>query len=141
MDAFADAGLVGEPAAPVELLNGDAPAEPATNRLRDWEQEHEKLLQESENKELEAKKTRRESANAALQDWHEEEDGKLSKKKELNRTTEQQFVKFQEEKNTGGKPWDRVTSLIESVQAPAETDTTRMRKLLFSLKANPVTKA
>merc|ERR1719163_790784 len=143
-DPFAGAGLVdaGAPAAPAPapVLNGDAapPSEAAVNKIREWEQEHEASLEEFARVEMDKKKALREQAHTQLTQWHEEEDMRLEKKKELNRMTEKEFLKLQAEQATAGKSWDRVTALIEKATLPSEgKDLTRMKKLLFSLKKSP----
>jgi hypothetical protein len=143
MDPFEGAGLVMDgapPAAPAPVLNGDAapPSEAAVNKIREWEQEHEASLEESARVEMEKKKALRETAHSQLNQWHEEEDMRLEKKKELNRMTEKEFLKLQAEQHTQGKSWDRVTSLIEKASLPSDgKDLTRMKKLLWSLKKTP----
>jgi hypothetical protein len=135
MDAFD--GMVGEAPAPAPVLNGDAaPSQEAVNKLREWEQEHESSLEEKQRTEMEKKKALREQAHAQLSQFQEEEELRLEKKKELNRMTEKEFLKHQAEQHTAGKSWERVTALIEKASPPSEgKDLTRMKKLLYSLKA------
>merc|ERR1719263_175633 len=127
--------------APAPVLNGDsAPSPEVVNKLREWEQEHEASLEEFARVEMEKKKALREQAHAQLTQWHEEEDIRLEKKKELNRMTEKEFLKHQAEQHAAGKSWDRVTALIEKASLPSEgKDLTRMKKLLWSLKKSPPT--
>merc|ERR550537_1231460 len=130
--------------APAPVLNGDAapPSEAAVNKIREWEQEHEASLEEFARVEMEKKKSLREQAHTQLSQWHEEEDMRLEKKKELNRMTEKEFLKLQADQHTQGKSWDRVTSLVEKASLPTEgKDLTRMKKLLWSLKKSPPTGA
>merc|ERR1719359_444169 len=62
---------------------------PEMTALREWEDKHEKDLDEKSRKEEAEKKARREAAYAEIQAWREERDQNITKKRSTNRMDEE----------------------------------------------------
>jgi len=115
---------------------------PEMNALREWEDKHERELEEAARKEEAQKKERRSSAGEKLKKWHEERAVGIQQKQGTNRKEEEsaEQVKAAAMK-PGANPWERVVALIDTSARTDDQsrDTARMRNLLIQLKSQPVT--
>mmetsp|Transcript_57064 Transcript_57064/g.92438 ORF Transcript_57064/g.92438 Transcript_57064/m.92438 type:complete len:183 (-) Transcript_57064:56-604(-) len=115
---------------------------PEQNALREWEDKHEKELEDMSRKEVAKKEERRKVAAEALAKWKQEQAETASKRQATNRSNEASTEKSRlDAMKPGANPWERVVELIDT-SAPNTTDesrdTSRMRSLLIQLKSNPV---
>lgn len=112
---------------------------PEMTALREWEDKHEKELEEKSRKEEGDKKVRREAAYAEIQAWKEERDLNMKKKRDTNRLDEETTGAAAGAKPVSENPWERVVELIDTAARSSEDsrDVARMRNLLIQLKANP----
>lgn len=114
---------------------------PEPTALREWEEKHERELEETMRKEEADKKEKRASATKEIDQWYAEHKGNIEKKKSANRVEEEMLEKARAEAMLpGANPWERIVTLIDTnAQAGVEgvKDTARMRSLLISLKNNP----
>lgn len=118
-----------------------APLIPEMNALREWEENHEKELEEMARKEAQEKEQRRGNATSELQKWNEERLDSRKKRMDTNRKDEETSEKARgEAMKPGANPWERVCDLIDTNAKAAEDsrDTSRLRSLLIQLKTNPV---
>mmetsp|Transcript_125784 Transcript_125784/g.251009 ORF Transcript_125784/g.251009 Transcript_125784/m.251009 type:complete len:203 (+) Transcript_125784:64-672(+) len=159
MDLMAGDGAGGRPAIPAETTLGGMSPQPTTDPfagmavtdpgmktaavipemtpLRDWEDKHERELEEASCKENTDKAERRRVAGEAIMNFYQERQAGIKAKQETNRTAEQVV---EQEKDDADKPhanpWERVSELID-VSAHITEDngrcTERMRKLLLEL--------
>merc|ERR1719473_1758875 len=74
---------------PVKDMNSGGMTIPEMNALREWEDKHERELEERSRKEEAEKKVRREAAYAEIQAWKEERDLNMKKKRDTNRLDEE----------------------------------------------------
>mmetsp|Transcript_29965 Transcript_29965/g.71307 ORF Transcript_29965/g.71307 Transcript_29965/m.71307 type:complete len:180 (+) Transcript_29965:50-589(+) len=119
----------------------NAPLIPEMNALREWEENHEKELEEYARKEATEKEQRRGNASAELQKWNEERVDTRKKRMTSNRSDEETSEKARiEALKPGANPWERVCDLIDTNAKPGEDsrDTSRLRSLLIQLKTSPV---
>jgi len=159
-------GAMGSPVAPVEAapapvaeaFGGMSPqtaadpfagmvaADPGTNTkvgipemtpLREWEDKHERELDEANCKEVSDKKERRRVADEAILNFYEERQVGIKAKQGTNRTAQEAV---EQEKLDADKPnanpWERVSELIDISARTVEDNgrcTERMRKLLLEL--------
>mmetsp|Transcript_96927 Transcript_96927/g.134603 ORF Transcript_96927/g.134603 Transcript_96927/m.134603 type:complete len:171 (+) Transcript_96927:3-515(+) len=126
---------------PVKDPVGATPLIPEMNALREWEEKHEKDLEEMARKEAQEKEQRRGNATTELQKWNEERVATRKTRMASNRTNEETSEKAREEAlKPGANPWERVCELIDTNAKAAEDsrDTSRLRSLLIQLKTNPV---
>merc|ERR1719401_1182939 len=117
---------------------------PEVTKLREWEDQHEKELEDIARKEEADRKDRRMKASDELTKWYDERTSDISKKKNTNRADESTAQKAREDaEKTGANPWGRVVDLIDTSARTADEsrDTSRMRALLIQLKSNPVVAA
>merc|ERR1719145_546190 len=153
-------------AAPMDFVGGDMPAPaavdhfsgmpvaqdpglmskpvPEVTKLREWEDQHEKELDDISRKEEADRKERRMKASDELTKWYDERTSDISKKKNTNRADEGMAQKAREAaEKPGANPWERVVDLIDTSARTADEshDTSRMRALLIQLKSNPVVAA
>lgn len=113
---------------------------PEMTALREWEEKHERELEDKARKEEADKKERRAAAQAELAKWHEDRKQNMVKKKTTNRQEEETLVKGREQAMLPtANPWERVVDLIDTNAQAGETfrDTSRMRSLLIGLKSSP----
>merc|ERR1719203_2598970 len=132
MPVSQDTGLMGKP------------AEATVSKLREWEDQHEKELDDISRKEEADKKDRRLKASEELTKWYDERTSDISKKKNTNRADENMAQKAREAaEKPGANPWERVVDLIDTSARTADEsrDTSRMRALLIQLKSNPIVAA
>ncbi|CAE7910264.1 Wdr35 [Symbiodinium sp. KB8] len=125
---------------PVKDPVGATPLIPEMNALREWEEKHEKDLEEMARKEAQEKEQRRGNATAELQKWNEERVATRKTRMASNRSNEETSEKAREEAlKPGANPWERVCELIDTNAKAAEDsrDTSRLRSLLIQLKTNP----
>mmetsp|Transcript_80640 Transcript_80640/g.127394 ORF Transcript_80640/g.127394 Transcript_80640/m.127394 type:complete len:188 (+) Transcript_80640:59-622(+) len=118
-----------------------APLIPEMNALREWEENHEKELEEMARKEAHEKEQRRGNATSELSKWNEERLDSRKKRMATNRTDEETSEKVRvEAMKPGANPWERVCDLIDTNAKAAEDsrDTSRLRSLLIHLKSSPV---
>jgi len=109
---------------------------PEMTPLREWEDKHERELEEANCKEVSDKKERRRVADEAIQKFYEERQAGIKAKQGTNRTAQETFEqeKLAEDK-PNANPWERVSELID-ISARTVDDgrcTERMRKLLLEL--------
>mmetsp|Transcript_53566 Transcript_53566/g.100403 ORF Transcript_53566/g.100403 Transcript_53566/m.100403 type:complete len:192 (+) Transcript_53566:64-639(+) len=126
---------------PVKDTPAATPLIPEMNALREWEEKHEKELEEMARKEAQEKEQRRGTATGELQKWNEERVDTKKKRMASNRTNEDTTEKAREEAaKPGANPWERVCELIDTNAKATEDarDTTRLRSLLIQLKSSPV---
>ena len=116
--------------------------EPETNALTKFTKEWEAKLQEKIGSEQEEEKKARESAKNELEDWSKQREIRLTKKKEMNRSTESVFVEQIESALVSKNTWERVTKLVDITQSDAKdglkSDVGRMRSLFVQLKNEPI---
>jgi len=139
------------PQATADPFAGMAPADPGMSAkvgsipemtaLREWEEKHERELEEASCKEDNDKKERRRVADEAISKFYEERQAGIKTKQGTNRTTQQAV---EQEKADADKPnanpWERVSELIDMSARTVEDNgrcTERMRKLLVELGSSP----
>merc|ERR1719446_416198 len=107
--------------------------------LREWEDKHNKELDEKSAKEEGEKKARREAAYAEIQAWKEERDTNITKKRSTNRQNEEATGAAAASKPTSDNAWERVVDLIDTNARSSDDsrDVSRMRSLLIHLKTSP----
>merc|ERR1719428_2099726 len=115
---------------------------PEMTALREWEEKHERELEEIMRKEEMDKKGRREKAKEDIAAWYEERKTNNAKKAKSNREEEATLEAARaEQMKPGANPWERIVDLIDTNAqanvADGVKDTSRMRTLLISLKNNP----
>eukprot|EP00434_Breviolum_minutum_P016122 symbB.v1.2.014209.t1/scaffold1027.1/size171366/11 len=118
-----------------------SPIIPEMNALREWEENHEKELEEMARKEAQEKEQKRGNATSELSKWNEERLDSRKKRMATNRTDEDTSEKARvEAMKPGANPWERVCDLIDTNAKAAEDsrDTSRLRSLLIHLKSSPV---
>ena len=127
------------PAVPADSL---PEPEPESNALTKYNKEWEAKLQEKIGAEQEEEKKARTAAKTDLEDWKKQREIQLTKKKEMNRSTESVFVEQIESALTSKNTWERVTKLVDITQADAKdglkSDVGRMRSLFVQLKNEPI---
>eukprot|EP00928_Gymnodinium_smaydae_P060012 TRINITY_DN4354_c0_g2_i1.p2 TRINITY_DN4354_c0_g2~~TRINITY_DN4354_c0_g2_i1.p2 ORF type:complete len:217 (+),score=74.78 TRINITY_DN4354_c0_g2_i1:52-702(+) len=114
---------------------------PEMNKLREWEDKHEKELEEMSRKEEAAKKERRAKAAEELKKWYDERAQNITKRIAANKAEQATVEQSRDEAAKGGSnSWARVVDLIDTNARSADEcrDTSRMRSLLIQLKSNPV---
>merc|ERR1712217_794550 len=114
---------------------------PEMTALRDWEDKHERELEEIDTKEKAEKKEKRQSAQEELTKWYEEQNANTKKRHATNRTDESTAeVARAEAMKPGANPWKLVADLIDTNARTSDEsrDTSRMRALLIQLKTSPV---
>mmetsp|Transcript_5292 Transcript_5292/g.7395 ORF Transcript_5292/g.7395 Transcript_5292/m.7395 type:complete len:118 (-) Transcript_5292:73-426(-) len=106
--------------------------------LREWEQKHEKDLEDLSRKETQEKQDARSTAISALQTWCKERNESITKRKAQNRADEATMAPA--DKSSATNPWERVVELIDTNARVSDDsrDTSRMRALLIQLKSAPV---
>mmetsp|Transcript_47803 Transcript_47803/g.95030 ORF Transcript_47803/g.95030 Transcript_47803/m.95030 type:complete len:204 (+) Transcript_47803:68-679(+) len=114
---------------------------PEMTPLREWEDKHERELEEAQSKEDTEKKERRRVAVEAIQNFYEERQAGIKTKQGTNRTSQQ--VSEQEKADAdkpNANPWERVAELVDVGARTVEDNgrcTERMRKLLLELRSTP----
>uniref|UniRef100_A0A7S1Q1Q5 Clathrin light chain n=1 Tax=Alexandrium catenella TaxID=2925 RepID=A0A7S1Q1Q5_ALECA len=128
---------------PAKDAGGSRPAIPEVNALREWEDKHERDLEEKAQKEQSEKKDRQATAGNEMAAWLKERDEETEKRKSSNRSAQQAAEASKTESVAGLNPWERVADLIDTrgVAADNGRDTSRMRALLIQLKTSPVVSA
>merc|ERR1712203_34396 len=114
------------------------------SKLREWETNHERELEEIATQESSTKNETRKAAADELAKWYEERKDTNQKKASTNRKDEQTVLENREAASKpGANPWERVVDLIDTNARTADEsrDTSRMRALLIQLKSNPVVAA
>mmetsp|Transcript_13605 Transcript_13605/g.38664 ORF Transcript_13605/g.38664 Transcript_13605/m.38664 type:complete len:241 (-) Transcript_13605:265-987(-) len=114
---------------------------PEMSALREWEDKHERELEEIDTKEKAETKERRQAAADELGKWYADLSTTQKKRQEANRSDEATTEKARlEAMKPGANPWERVVDLIDTnAHASDESrDTSRMRSLLIHLKTSPV---
>mmetsp|Transcript_110840 Transcript_110840/g.309763 ORF Transcript_110840/g.309763 Transcript_110840/m.309763 type:complete len:184 (+) Transcript_110840:65-616(+) len=122
---------------------GMAVPETAT-ALREWEDKHERELQDAARQEEGKKNDRRQSASEALSRWYQERDANRQKRLATNRADEQSSEAARVDMvSPTANPWERVVDLIDTNAKTADgcRDTGRMRALLIQLKSSPLVPA
>merc|ERR550514_1040141 len=130
---------------PVKDMDSGCMTIPEMNALREWEDKHERELEEKTRKEEADKKERRKAASDELQKWHEERATGVKKHLATNRADEETVTQARAAAlKPGANPWERVADLIDATARAGDDDardTSRMRALLIQLKSNPVAAA
>merc|ERR1719433_1491935 len=114
---------------------------PEMNALREWEDKHERELEEIDSKEKAEKKERRQAAQEELQNWYNDMKSATKKRHATNRTDEAGAEAARAEAmKPGANPWERVAELIDTNARMVDEsrDTSRMRALLIQLKTSPI---
>merc|ERR1711972_683082 len=114
---------------------------PEMTALREWEDKHERELEEIDYKEKAEKKDKRQAASEELTKWYEDLNADTKKRHATNRTDESTAeVARAEAMKPGANPWKLVAELIDTNARTSEEsrDTSRMRALLIQLKTSPV---
>mmetsp|Transcript_89944 Transcript_89944/g.178740 ORF Transcript_89944/g.178740 Transcript_89944/m.178740 type:complete len:159 (+) Transcript_89944:54-530(+) len=147
-DPFAAAGLstpaadpfAGVPPAPVDGSPIRIAGIPEMNALREWEDKHQRDLEEKEQQEQTAKKERQAAAGASLKEFYDERAEETKKRNSANRASQQDAEASLAKADEGLNPWELVAKLIDTRGVPADTsrDTSRMRDLLIELKTSPL---
>merc|ERR1712151_1192104 len=122
-------------------MGGSGDYIPEMNKLREWEDKHEKELEEMSRKEAASKDAIRKKAAEDLQKFYDERKENIKKKQATNKAEQATIEQSRDDASkTSGNPWVRVTDLIDtSARASDESrDTARMRALLIQLKTNPI---
>eukprot|EP00746_Dinoflagellata_sp_MGD_P085723 gnl/MRDRNA2_/MRDRNA2_33918_c0_seq1.p2 gnl/MRDRNA2_/MRDRNA2_33918_c0~~gnl/MRDRNA2_/MRDRNA2_33918_c0_seq1.p2 ORF type:complete len:214 (-),score=68.72 gnl/MRDRNA2_/MRDRNA2_33918_c0_seq1:252-893(-) len=113
---------------------------PEMTALREWEEKHERELEEIMRKEESDKKQRREKAKEDIAAWYDERKTNNTKKAKSNREEEATLEAARAEAmKPGANPWERIVDLIDTNAQAGDSfrDTSRMRTLLISLKNSP----
>lgn len=113
---------------------------PEMSILREWEDKHERDLEEVGRKEANDKEARRKEAEDELKAFFEERSTNIQKRHVTNRADEDTFQETcKEAAQPGFNTWQRVMELVDVNARTAEDsrDTSRMRNLLIQLKASP----
>eukprot|EP00928_Gymnodinium_smaydae_P060011 TRINITY_DN4354_c0_g1_i2.p2 TRINITY_DN4354_c0_g1~~TRINITY_DN4354_c0_g1_i2.p2 ORF type:complete len:210 (+),score=76.25 TRINITY_DN4354_c0_g1_i2:84-713(+) len=114
---------------------------PEMSKLREWEDKHEKELEEMSRKEEAAKKERRAKAAEELKKWYDERKQNITKRIATNKAEQATVEQSRDDAAKGGSnPWARVVDLIDTNARSADEcrDTSRMRSLMIHLKSNPI---
>merc|ERR1712151_388749 len=114
---------------------------PEMNALREWEDKHERELEEIDTKEKNEKKEKRLAASEELKKWYEDLNANTKKRLSTNRTDESTAEAARAEAmKPGANPWKLVAELIDTNARTSDEsrDTSRMRALLIQLKTSPV---
>jgi len=113
---------------------------PEMTALREWEEKHERELEEIMRKEETDKKERRAKATQDIAALYEERKTNNAKKAKANREEEATLEAARAEAmKPGANPWERIVDLIDTNAQAGDSckDTSRMRTLLISLKNSP----
>jgi len=115
---------------------------PEMSALREWEDKHERQLEEKARKEEEEKKDRKKSAAEELAKFYEDSDANKKKRQQTNRAAEDEASEHlkAESPKPGSNTWERFVDLIDTkARASDESrDTSRMRSILIQLKSSPI---
>eukprot|EP00451_Oxyrrhis_marina_P003779 CAMPEP_0204277026 /NCGR_PEP_ID=MMETSP0468-20130131/29062_1 /ASSEMBLY_ACC=CAM_ASM_000383 /TAXON_ID=2969 /ORGANISM="Oxyrrhis marina" /LENGTH=175 /DNA_ID=CAMNT_0051253743 /DNA_START=37 /DNA_END=564 /DNA_ORIENTATION=- len=124
------AGMNGQQ--PPAAMPSAAAMSEAQNKLREWEAEHENELEAKAREEDVARKTMREQAKQALNDWHKERNDARDQRVQTLKAEETSTKSSQD----GNKeaPWERVDSMLQADTSTHERDVSRMKGLLTQLK-------
>jgi len=115
---------------------------PEMTKLREWEDNHERQLEEFARSEEEKKRQQRQAASDEVRQWYEERSAATKKRLESNRADADVIAKAKDDgPKSSGNPWEQVADLIDLSARVSDDarDTSRMRSLLIQLKASPVT--
>merc|ERR1719281_2423763 len=129
---FQDMPMTSEP-------TSHGPMIPEMTKLREWEDAHQRELEQKETKETQDKMELRKQAETELADWYKDRTETISKKLAANRAEEETLEASKKGAVPSANIWERVVDLIDtnSRAADAERDISRMRTLLIQLKAAP----
>merc|ERR1719386_19367 len=114
---------------------------PEMNALREWEDKHERELEELVRSEETAKKERRVKAAEELRAMTEQHYHIAQKRVASNRCVAKSHVQeAQDAASASANPWERVATLIDTGARTSDDscDISRMRTLLIQLKSHPV---
>lgn len=116
---------------------------PEVTKLREWEDAHERKLEDSVRNEEQNRKERREQAAKDIKAWADEQKVSFQKRQAHNRTEEKEFIAQRDAglKGNVANPWERVVFLIDTSSKAGsekeEKNLDRMKNLMIQLKANP----
>merc|ERR1719373_229245 len=129
---------------PVKDMGAPSMSIPEMTALREWEDKHERELEENARKEETEKKDRRTTASSELGKFYEERASNLKKRQSSNRQDEEASEQARAEAlKPGANPWERVVDLVDTNARTADEsrNTSRMRSLLIQLKSSPKVEA
>mmetsp|Transcript_71288 Transcript_71288/g.159612 ORF Transcript_71288/g.159612 Transcript_71288/m.159612 type:complete len:199 (-) Transcript_71288:84-680(-) len=128
---------------PAKDMGGSRAAIPEVNALREWEDTHERDLEEKSQKEQGDKKERQAAAATELSAFYKEREQETKNRIATNRSDQEASEASKADSVKGLNPWERVADLIDTRGAAADggRDTSRMRALLIQLKTSPVVSA
>lgn len=112
-------------------------------KIRIWKENTEKMLEEKDRLEQEAREALRESAQKEMDDWKNKYFEQLEKTKAMNRTAEDEFRHSDMNGSTESKNvWESIVNLCDfSSKGPKNTkDATRIRQIFLQMKTAPPTK-
>eukprot|EP00916_Digyalum_oweni_P002554 GHVL01004672.1.p1 GENE.GHVL01004672.1~~GHVL01004672.1.p1 ORF type:complete len:199 (+),score=43.96 GHVL01004672.1:26-622(+) len=117
--------------------NAPSNAEVEITRLREWEIEHDKELEEDRLQEEETRKSLREMSAKFLKTFYEERKLAIEKRKQSNLHEEKEYYEGQETSELAQeKSWERVGSMIDFSNQPTDSrDTSRMKQILLQMKS------
>lgn len=136
-------GAMGMGGGAAVMGGGGGSAIPEPTKLREWEDAHERKLEDYMRQEEQNRKERKDQATKEIQDWYNEQKAAHQKRAAHNRTEEKEFLAMRDAglKGNLANPWDRVVTLIDTNtragQEKDEKDLGRMKNLMIQLKANP----
>jgi Clathrin light chain len=112
-------------------------------KIKKWNEEQTKMLEEKDIREKEATEKLKESAAKELSDWYSTYRDSKDKTKTMNRTAEKDLASPDTNGNTpDDQIWSSISSLCDFGGAQAKApkngrDTTRMRSIFLQLKSSP----
>lgn len=120
-----------------------SPIDPEEEKRIEARRDEEKLrrdrLNEKIKKELEDKQDKRKQAVEWLQRWDERRHNDIEKKKEFNKSNEQEFIKNRTEaKDSNSNPWDKVIENIQLKESDHKgvKDISRMKNVILQRKSD-----
>lgn len=112
-------------------------------KIRIWKENTEKMLQEKDLMEQEARGALRVNAQKEMDDWKNKYVEQLEKTKAMNRTAESEFNHSDLNGSTDAKNvWESIANLCDfSSKGPKNTkDASRIRQIFLQMKTSPPTK-
>ncbi|KAI6186512.1 Clathrin light chain-like isoform X2 [Aphelenchoides besseyi] len=120
----------------ISIRSNTVREEPET--IKQWREDHAKLLKEKDEAEAKQKKEMEESAKKELEAWKQKRRAEVAERKKQNREIEKKLQQEAKATEKGGSDWENVAKLVDSVSlksAPKNaTDTSRMKQLIIERK-------